>query len=124
VGDFLLSTASFFDMDETKVRIFPSSWLLIERTIRGWQLYTYQLAGLAGATGERMTIKRQFEKYKYDPAALRTRIMCVNGGNLGFYLADVAGEAVHYCGCSWDDVSRTFNEKQIGIIVDSSLGKS
>jgi hypothetical protein len=80
-------------MNSKKVRIFPSSWLLIERRIKGWALYTYRMAGLAGANGERMTVKRQFEQYKYDPAALRTRIMCVNGGNLGFYLANVAGRA-------------------------------
>jgi hypothetical protein len=34
---------------------------------------------------------------------------------------NVAGEEVYYCGCSWDDVDRTFDEQQIGIIIDEGM---
>ncbi len=38
----------------------------------------------------------------------------INGGNVGYYLADIKEKKYYYCGVAWDDVQAKFLELGIG----------
>jgi len=43
-----------------------------------------------------------------------TELFKINGGNAGYYLADIKEQKYYYCGTEWDDVKAKFLELGIG----------
>lgn len=100
--------------------IYPFGWRIVRREIRDSRLgWTFERPSLfynfsmSAPKLETLDLEKAFGLTKTEVV---TEIFKINGGKLGFYLANLADRKYYYCGATTDDLKLKLSELSIGSI--------
>lgn len=93
--------------------IYPDFFRIVERKLGGWLIKkgTMFYKKLPIATSD---LENTQLMYGISSEQIITELFRVNGGKLGYYLADLRHKRYYYCGLDWENVRATLRKLGIG----------
>ncbi|MGL5805950.1 MAG: hypothetical protein ACRC11_10985 [Xenococcaceae cyanobacterium] len=98
-------------MSNTKIH-HPAYLQIVKREPSLWRFYT----GKVFYRPEGATLDIRYSELSYDltKKQITIELFRINGGNLGYYLANLRDRKYYYCGTDWEDVKETLYSLGIG----------